>query len=55
MDVNLAVTSLDIAGSRATVRVLWSSRRGDGLLSTVTRTLGLQRDLSGWRVRAISR
>jgi serine/threonine-protein kinase len=54
-DVSLAITGMEIQGSRATVSVLWSQRGQDGAVSNARRTLELERGLAGWKIAAISR
>ncbi|HEX6739698.1 MAG TPA: hypothetical protein VF310_15565, partial [Vicinamibacteria bacterium] len=53
--MRVAVTGVEIQDRRAKVQVLWSLRGREGTLSTVRRTLGLERSLSGWKVATLGR
>jgi hypothetical protein len=53
--VRVAITGVDIHDSRASVQVLWSLRSTEGTVSTVRRTLGLERSVSGWKIATVGR
>ena len=53
--IRVAVLGVDVQNGHATAQVLWSLRTQEGTVSTVRRTLSLERSLSGWKIAAIGR
>jgi eukaryotic-like serine/threonine-protein kinase len=53
--IRVAVLGVDVRDGQATAQVLWSLRTQEGTVSTVRRTLSLERSVSGWKIATIGR